>query len=45
MGEVVLNFKRPEKGLIDEFRKIATPTVCECMGGSGNVRFYMSSAI
>ncbi len=45
MGEVVLNIKRPEKELIEEFRKMATPSICECMGGSGNVRLYMTSAI
>lgn len=45
MGEVVLKIKRPEKELIEEFRKFATPTICECMGGSGNVRLYMTSAI
>ena len=45
MGEVVLNIKRPEKDLIEEFRKVATPTICECMGGSGNVRLYMTSTI
>ena len=45
MGEVVLKIKRPEKELIEEFRKLATPTICECMGGSGNVRLYMTSTI
>lgn len=45
MGEVALSIVRPEKRLLEEFRKIATPTICECMGGSGNIRRYMSSSI
>ena len=45
MGEVVLKFDRPDKKLIERYRKMATPSVCECLGGSGNIRTYMSSAI
>ncbi len=42
MGEVVLKFERPDKKLIERYRKIATPSVCESLDGSGD---YMSSAI
>ena len=45
MNEVALSFKRPSKEVIERFRKMATPSICECLGGSSNIRTYMSSAI
>ena len=45
MGEVALSIVRPDKELIQEFREIATPTICECMGGSADIRRYMTSSI
>jgi 4-hydroxy-4-methyl-2-oxoglutarate aldolase len=45
MNIVALSFKRPPKDIIERFRKLATPSICECLGGSSNVRTYMTSAI